>query len=295
MTSTKLKFRYDTNQNWYKGNTHIHSTRSDGGKTLSELGKIYSEAGYHFLFITDHWNASDIRMMDLPKDLLWLDGVELDGKDQTGADFHVVCLGKVEGIDGNRNLVQAIQSARQQGAMLVLAHPSWCANSFEDALRWKFDGVEIYNHVCHWLNGNGNGGSYWNMMLKQNPNTLGFAVDDAHIRPEHPGWNGGWIVVNSEKLDEDGILSAIRNGNYYSSRGPAFHSITLDGDQVVIQTSSVKFIRLVGPGWNGIQLGSFDGALLEEASIKIPLDWEYHYIEIEDDQGHLAWTNSLFV
>lgn len=294
MTTKERMFRYDTNQNWYKGNTHIHSTRSDGGKTLSELGKMYSEAGYHFLFITDHWNASDIRTMDFNRDLLWLDGVELDGKDQTGADFHVVCLGKVEGIDGKRNLVQTMQSARQQGALLILAHPSWCANTFEDALRWKFDGVEIYNHVCHWLNGKGNGGSYWNMMLKQNPDTLGFAVDDAHIRPEHPGWNGGWIVVNSTNLDEDGILSAIRNGNYYSSQGPAFHSIDLEGDHVVIQTSSVKFIRLVGPGWNGIQFGSFDGAFLEEASIKIPLDWEYHYIEIEDNQGHLAWTNSLF-
>ena len=60
----------------------------------------------------------------------------------------------------------------------------------EDPLRHGFDGVEIYNHVCRWLNGKGHGLCYWDAMLQHQPNLLGFAVDDAHLRPEHPGWNG---------------------------------------------------------------------------------------------------------
>jgi hypothetical protein len=256
---------------------------------------MYSEAGYHFLFLTDHWIASDLEGQQQSQDLLWLNGIELDGQDPTGANFHVVCLGKVNGIKEEDDLARVMQTARQQGALLILAHPFWCANSFEDALRWKFDGVEVYNHVCHWLNGKGNASVYWNMLLGQNANTLGFAVDDAHIRPEHPGWNGGWIVVNSRKLDEYDILYAIRNGNFFSSQGPAFYSIDLEDDRVIIKTSPVQFIRLVGPGWDGIQMGSFQDGLLEEAAIKIPHDWQYHYIEIEDNCGRMAWTNSLFI
>ncbi len=294
MKPESTNFRYDTTYSWFKGNTHIHSTRSDGGKPLNEIGKIYANAGYHFLFMTDHWMPSDAKNMHLNSDLLWLDGVELDGKDHMGSDFHVVCLGKVEGIDRQMGLVDAMLSARNQGALLILAHPSWCANTFEDALRWNFDGVEIYNHVCQWINGKGQAGVYWNAMLKANPETLVLAVDDAHIRPEHPGWNGGWIVVNSDKLEEKSILSAIRSGNYYASRGPEFKSIALDGDRVTIQTSPVQFIRLVGPSWYGIQLGSFDGSLMEFASIKLPDDWDYQYLEIEDRIGHVAWTNTLF-
>ena len=51
-------FRYDTSGNWYKGNTHIHSITSDGGKDSVELAAMYADAGYDFLFRTDHWVAS---------------------------------------------------------------------------------------------------------------------------------------------------------------------------------------------------------------------------------------------
>jgi len=52
-------FRYDTSGQWYKGNVHVHSTASDGGKTLAEMAEMYASAGYDFLCRTDHWVASD--------------------------------------------------------------------------------------------------------------------------------------------------------------------------------------------------------------------------------------------
>jgi len=53
------QFRYSTAGRWFKGNTHIHSTPSDGGKTFAELAELYASTGYDFLFRTDHWVASD--------------------------------------------------------------------------------------------------------------------------------------------------------------------------------------------------------------------------------------------
>jgi hypothetical protein len=54
-----MTFRYDTSNQWFKGNTHIHSTVSDGGKSFGELAEMYASVGYDFLFRTDHWVASD--------------------------------------------------------------------------------------------------------------------------------------------------------------------------------------------------------------------------------------------
>jgi len=290
-----MKFRYDTSKRWLKGNTHIHSTASDGGKTFAEIAEMYAPAGYDFLFRTDHWVTSDAAADEEKYPLLWLDGIELDGKDTEGAYFHVVCLGKVEGVAREDGLVEAMRKARGQGALLVDAHPHWCGHSPDDCLRWSFDGVEVYNHVCHWLNGKSNGAVHWDAALRTNPNTLGLAVDDAHLKSEHPGWNGGWIAVNTHECSRDSIMGAVKAGNFYSSCGPEMKSLALEGDELAVTTSPVRFMRLVGPSYRGKRAGSFGGALLTDARFRVPGDWRYAYLEIEDEDGRRAWTNNLFV
>jgi hypothetical protein len=288
-------FRYETKGNWYKGNTHIHSTASDGGKTFAELAEMYAAEGYDFLFRTDHWVVSDVGDEGAGDPLLWLDGMEIDGHDHSGAMYHAVCLGTFAGLEREMGFVAALEAARAQGGISILAHPHWMGNSFADALRWSFDGVEIYNHVCRWLNGKGDGRAYWSAMLDRTPNTLGFAVDDAHLRPEHPGWNGGWIMVNAPVCSQEAILDAIRAGRFYSTCGSEFYAIECDGNRVHVETSPVQFVRLVGPAHRGQRIGSFDGIRYREATLDIPPDWPYAHLEIEDERGRRAWTNTLTV
>jgi len=287
-------FRYDTSGRWFRGNCHVHSTHSDGGKTTGELAEMYAGAGYDFLFRTDHWVASDVAAEEDDAPLLWMDGIELDGSDETGAYFHVVGLGRFDGLSREMGLPAAMAAVREQGGLLVLAHPHWCGNTMDDALRHGFHGVEIYNHVCRWLNGKGDGLTHWDRMLEDTPNTLGLAVDDAHIRPEHPGWNGGWIVANAPELSRDAISAAVRAGNFYSSQGPEFLSIETDGAVVRVATSPVSFIRIVGPGSSGARVGSFEGKTFTEAVFDIPGEWDTARLEIEDADGRRAWTNTLF-
>ena len=227
--------------------------------------------------------------------LVWLDGIELDGADASGAEYHVVALGTLRGIEREMGLTRAMELARAQGGLLILAHPHWMGNTLEDALRWRFDGVEVYNHVCRWLNGKGDGGPYWHAMLAQAPNTLGFAADDAHLVAAHPGWNGGWVMVNAEECTPGAILAALRAGNFYASCGPTFEAIEWDGERVRLRCSPVQVARLVGPKWHGERVGAFDGTLVREASFAIPAGWEYAYLEIEDEGGRRAWSNPLFI
>ena len=119
--------------------------------------------------------------------------------------------------------------------------------------------------------------------------------DDTHGKPTHPGWNGGWIVVNAPELSRPALMNAIRAGNFYASTGPDFHSITNDEGIVTIQTSPVQFARLVGPGHRGKRIGNFDGELFTKVAFDIPSDWDYVYLEIEDDKGKRAWTNTVFL
>jgi hypothetical protein len=292
---TVQRFRYDAPGQWLKGNTHIHTTASDGGKSLGELTALYAGAGYDFLCCTDHWVASYRETLPPAGPLLWLEGVELDGTDEQGSFYHIVCLGRVEGIAEPMGLVRGLETARRQGAFTILAHPHWSGNSLLDAVRQRFDGVEIYNHQCRWLNGKGDGTVHWNAMLTERPDVVGLAVDDAHIRPDHPGWNGGWVSVLAPTRTEAAIVAALRAGTFYSSCGPRFDRITWDGAKVHLETSPVQFVRLVGPSRAGARIGSFDGPPLRAADLAVPLDWPYVYVEIEDARRCRAWTNTLFV
>ncbi len=287
--------RYDGDGPWFKGNTHIHSTASDGGLTFTELADAYAGAGYDFLVRTDHWVTSDVGVGDEAAPLLWLDGIELDGFDEQSSYYHVVCIGRFTGIEREMGFPAALQATRDQGGLLILAHPLWTGNSFAEAQRWGFDGVEVYNHVCRWLNGKGDGLAYWQAMLRDAPGTLALACDDAHIKPEHPGWNGGWVMVQAPELTPEAILAALRAGRFYSSTGPIFEAIEVTGDGVRIMTSPVRFMRLAGPAYLGQRMGSFEGPLLTEGEFEVPEAWAYAYLEIEDACGRRAWTNTLCV
>ncbi len=288
-------FRYDTSGNWYKGNTHIHSSVSDGTKEHREIAALYANANYDFLFSTDHWIASNFSDAYPASPLAWFNGIELDGHDENGVMYHIVCLGAIEGIFLEMGLLQALELTQDQDSIQILAHPAWSGNKLEDVHFWDFHGVELYNHYCQEEKGKGDGLPYWKVMLADNPNTLGFCVDDSHFFPDQPQWNGGWIVVNAQDCTETTILKAIRTGNYYSSRGPSFYSINFDGTELNIKTSPVQFIRFVGPSSLCQQIGPFHDDRPLDQSFEIPNDWDYIFVEIEDNVGHRVWTNTLFI
>jgi len=284
--------RYDTSNKWFKGNTHIHSKMSDGGKNFSEIAELYNTKGYDFLFRTDHWVASDVKADKTEYPLLWIDGIELDGTDRAGVYYHVVCLGKAPTMTRETGFENGMNLAKASGAIMILAHPEWSGNRTEDALRWDFHGVEVYNHVCRWLNGKSSGSAHFSAMLDKSKDALAFASDDAHLNVAEPVFDGGWIIVNAPSLDGENILQAIRLGNFYSSCGPEIHSISYEGKKVRVKTSPVRFIRLVGRNGSGLRNGSFSD-LVEEAVFDIPEEWPYAYIELEDEYGRKAWTNTL--
>ena len=45
---------------WYRGNTHSHSTESDGRLPMDERFAAYREHSYDFLVLTDHRTVNDV-------------------------------------------------------------------------------------------------------------------------------------------------------------------------------------------------------------------------------------------
>ena len=284
-------FKYDTSGNWYKGNLHLHTTHSDGFLTDEEVIARYAQEGYNFIAITDHWKVYQQNGRRSSSPLLVLEGVELDGRDEQGANLHVLAIGVSNGFAIQKDLKLALCSAREQGALLVWAHPHWTGNTIPEGIRHRFHGIEIYNHSSQCEIGKGYATTYWDTLLENKPNYLGFAVDDAHFRPGEPFWKGGWVMVNAQECTKKCILRALFNGNFYSSQGPMFKWIRLDGNKIRVSTSPVKYIRLVGPKNFGNWIVSEENGVKE---FEIPSHWTYARLELEDENGKRAWTNALF-
>jgi hypothetical protein len=172
----------------------------------------------------------------------------------------------------------------------VLAHPYWSGNTPEDALRHDFDGVEVYNHICHYLNGKSCGAYHWDRMLKRNPRTLGFAADDAHMNGNEP-WDGAHIVVSAPSLSKENVLASLRAGNFYATLGPRFESIHVRATHVYVRTSPVTAIRLVDDTPWGRRVLATNGKPVTEAHFDVEEEHTYLRVEIEDAHRRRAWSN----
>lgn len=291
--------RYISNVKWYKGNTHIHSTRSDGGKSVEELQRMYRQAGYDFIAITDH--GKSYRSESCPSDsgFLTLGGIEVDGTPLGGRYCHVVAIGACIDILPAGTFEQTMHDLAKQKAMVILAHPYWCGNDIGDVQRFPFDAIEIYNHVCDWLNGKGSSLMLWDQVLASGDSVFGIAADDAHIVPRHPGWNGGWVMVQANALTAEAIVDSLKAGRFYATCGPSFHSIDFDGDTITCTTSPIQQARLVGAGYLGERIWREDGTVMESFSFKVSdnprlASSAYLRVEIEDADHRRAWTNPLW-
>ena len=287
-------FRYDCSGEWFKGNLHLHTDHSDGNMTVTGACAYYAERGYDFISITDHMIPFDGAGSDGQLPIMILDGIELWGDDDHGAHYHIVCIGGVEGISEDMALLDALRKARSQGSIIIWAHPHWTGNTVADGMRHGFHGLEIYNHSCDASIGKGYGVFHWDAALEQQPDLLGFATDDNHFVRGYPPQVGGWIMVNASEFSQEAITESIQRGNFYSSRGPDFTSITIEkGNRVVATTSPVAHARLIGPATKGKWKAATPDGSITETHFRIPRDWAFARLEIEDTHGKKAWSNPL--
>lgn len=74
---------------WKRGNLHAHSMDSDGWMTQERVLRTFRDMRYDFICMTEHWLVTE-PPDDLPNDLLFLHGVELNGGDSGVGDFHII-------------------------------------------------------------------------------------------------------------------------------------------------------------------------------------------------------------
>ncbi|MHB8962731.1 MAG: PHP domain-containing protein, partial [Saccharofermentanales bacterium] len=138
---------------WFKGNTHTHTTLSDGTRSPQETAAVYRDNGYSFLFLSDHNIYQEHRASGTP-DFLLIPAVERDINvpDEVMKCYHVVGIHDASsgrrpygdgeqfaapGWDGIRSVQSVIDGLAAHGNLSILAHPVWSRNEMDDLLQLK--------------------------------------------------------------------------------------------------------------------------------------------------------------
>jgi len=295
--------------NWYKGNLHTHTTKSDGSLPPEETVKQYKESGYHFLSITDHCRLTKI---EGNQGILLIPGEELHcGATEAKTCFHFVGLDLKEEIFYPADELPAfkkkwwevhpqemIDAVKSQGGEVILGHPYWSALTTNDIFSCEgYIGTEVFNTSCLHSIDKAYSMTHWDDLLIRGRNIFGFATDDAHNHFNDHRQNdacGAWVMVKSKKLTIWDIMDSLRKGLFYASRGPEIKNVKISGSSISVATSPAKSISFIAPNGHGEMFAALKKEPLREAEYKIRGNEKYVRIQCADMQGRMAWTNAIF-
>lgn len=291
---------------FWRGNLHTHSDRSDGCLSPEEVCRRYKAEGYDFIALTDHF----IGQFDYPitdttgfrdKDFTTIPGAELhSGAMENGELWHILAVGlpadfrppnapDFRPVADQETGPELAARARAAGAFVAIAHPEWSGLTTQDARSLSAaHAVEVYNHGCATGCDRPHGFYTLDQLLSAGKRLTLCATDDAHFtEPDH---FGGWVMVKATENTPEALLAALKAGYFYASTGPEFRSITWDDTKVTVESSAVSSVIVQGRG--AAATAVHGGSMTRTV---VPLDRFAHCdwlrVTVIDAAGNRAWLN----
>lgn len=294
---------FDQPGRFWRGNLHTHSNSSDGALPPDQISRVYQDAGYDFMAITDHFRVkygfpvTDTRALRTSTFTTLL-GAELHApRTEFSAEWHIIAVGLPLGFappDSTESGPELARRARTAGAFIGMAHPAASLLTLADAESLDAaHAVEVYNALSAWED-RGDSWHLCDLLLGRGHRLGAYAADDAHFQPQDPPGCAAWVQVRAESLDPAALLAALKAGHYYASTGPEIHMIRLHDGTITIGCSPVSRVLVTG-GVPGKQVRA--GHALTECSL--PLDMfrasAYIRVTVVDDTGARAWSNPIWL
>lgn len=284
---------FDTNKKWWKGNTHTHTTKSDGRKNPEDVMEEYRQNGYDFLVLTDHRKQSpeqDYRGM------LVLSGTELDYNHLKNQVVHITAFGLTDEIDYPKALEtpeDGIREINKAGGLAIMAHPYWSLNTPDIMERMNgISGIEIYNTLSGtpWNSDRADSAAFCDVIFANGYFSNLIAADDSHF---YTGEScKSYIMVNAEENTRESLQNAIREGRFYASRGPVFRQITVEGRHITVECSPAeKVVFYSNYVWVGGRCKAGNG--LTAVEYDSDPGEKFVRIEVIDQNGNKAYSNPI--
>lgn len=136
---------------------------------------------------------------------------------------------------------------------------------------------------------------FWDTMLRHGTDISCFASDDNHNGGTFQDSFGGFVMVKSERLDHESIVTNLLKGNYYSSNGAVITQWGIRNGEVYVDCENAERVNFICGG----SIGSSKTVMMENQiplqHVSIPLSGREQYvrIEVKNTLGQTAWTNPI--
>ncbi len=319
------------NQPQYKTELHSHTTCSDGKYTPTESKELYKKRGFSVVAFTDHdvfvphneltddefiaLNAFELYVPSFSEDELGREkqvhlnfiATNPNNKEMPfynpkyvyhkGAQEFVGKIPYVGEIEDRRNetewLNYCIKRGNDLGFLVTYNHPVWSLSQPQDYLPLEgLFGMEVWN--ASGLYNAPEDGIAWREMVLSGKDVKCISANDLHSNDKFDCMTAATYVC-TEDFSYQGIISALKQGNFYSSMGPTIEEISICDGTIHIKCSPVKSIRLYSEkGVCSYKIANIDEFVTDADFVIAPCHKNLFYIIFEDACGKRAWTNAYF-
>jgi hypothetical protein len=237
---------------WLKGNHHGHSTVSDGQLSPEENIRLYEEAGYDYLALSEHDTLLDVSVFQPHTSMCLVPAIEVtSSSNQTllylGADREMPARSWTP--------KQIMDAAHDAGGLFIYDHPNWrprpdyTTDELLDTMH-GLRGMEIYTGVIERLPGEAKATDCWDRFLSKGWRVFGHGTDDQHDLVDFfIAWNCvQW--PQDEPVTSQGIVAACNTGRFYASSGVTITSVGVseDGQQILIESDADEIRWIIRDG-----------------------------------------------
>lgn len=297
---------------WFKGNTHTHTTESDGDSPPEVVIAWYRTHGYDFLVLSDHNVFTDPDRFRHLQDSTF---VLIAGEEVTSSferrPVHVNGLGIPHLVDPrvDSTMVATIQAnvdaIRAVEGVPHVNHPNfqWAFGAEELAQVQGDRLLEIHNGhpTVHNRGGGGAPGmeAVWDALLTGGKVIYGIAVDDAHhfqgeFSADRANPGRGWVAVRASSRNPAEILENLERGWFYASTGVELADVVVRGARLEVHVAPRGDFRytttFIGAGGRVLAESTANPAVYELGGGE-----RYVRAKVVDSRGDAAWVQPVFV
>ena len=195
-----------------------------------------------------------------------------------------------------------IRTARENGYIVAYNHPYWSLESADEVFRYEgLFSFEMCNNNSYLINGLELNGAFYDNLLLRGCAIACHGSDDNHNKKEEgdPEFDsfGAFTMIYPEAFDYSSIISAMENGEMYSSTGPEIYEVSFDPEERIlhVECSGAEHIYVYNGGKSPYRVhrGGAD-APITSADFTVSAKAPYIRISVVDEKGKKADTRGFF-
>lgn len=327
------KILLDSGKNFYKGNLHCHSTKSDGNMTVESIKEHYKANGYSVIAFSDHEHlidnshltddeflaitACEVAIKEFPelstlkKQDMRVCHLNFYAKDPHNVDTpcyscvydhfvkdefaHLIkhSCGEYNRQYSAEGISEMIKTANEKGFLVSYNHPRWSLENATDYL--GYDGL--------WAVEIYNNECSYIGMYEYDINVyddfvragkhMACIAGDDNHRIETTC--GGWVMINSASLDYDSIMHSLENHQLYASTGPVIKGLYIEDNKAYLTYEKGAYAAISTKGRRTQAIASDNTNGENTAVFQIFPEDVYVRFDVVDQNGARANTCAYFV